>query len=171
VIAGIGVGWSADEYAALGYSFNDRGKRLDETIDLFRAAWRDDPVTFHGEFISIDDVRVLPKPAHEIPLWVGGSSEPAYRRAVSKGDGYQAVGIHPPDAPAIVERLRRDRPEEAFTISTRTGWDPQGMEPDQIRVERDGFEAAGVQHVVAAPWQKDLDGWLRSMDLLADLVL
>src|SRR5688500_4728653 len=49
VIAGIGVGWSADEYAALGYAFNDRGRRLDETIDLLRAAWRDDPVTFHGD--------------------------------------------------------------------------------------------------------------------------
>ncbi len=59
----------------------------------------------------------------------------------------------------------------ALAISTRTGWDPQGMEPSLIREERDAFEAAGVQHVVAAPWQKDLDAWLRSMDLLADLVL
>ena len=45
------------------------------------------------------------------------------------------------------------------------------MEPGRIAEERDAFEAAGVQHVVAAPWQKDLDAWLRSMDLLAELVL
>jgi probable F420-dependent oxidoreductase len=171
VIAGVGVGWSADEYKALGYAFDDRGRRLDETIDMMRAAWSDDPVSFHGDFISFDDIRVLPKPAHSIPLWVGGSSEPAYRRAVTKGDGFQAVGIKPTGAVDVVERLRRDRPEESFIISTRTGWDPQGMEPDLIREERDAFEAAGVQHVVAAPWQKDLDAWLRSMDQLAAIVL
>jgi probable F420-dependent oxidoreductase len=171
LIAGIGVGWSAAEYAALGYGFDDRGRRLDETIDMLRAAWRDDPVSFHGEFISFDDVRVLPKPARAIPLWVGGGSEPAYRRAVARGDGFQAVGIKPDAAVGVVERIRRDRSEASFTISTRTGWDPQGMEPSLISEERDAFEAAGVQHVVAAPWQKDLDNWLRSMDLLAALVL
>ncbi len=171
VIAGVGVGWSAAEYAALGYRFDDRGRRLDEAIDLWRAAWTDDPVTFHGDYTSFDEVRVLPKPARPIPIWVGGSSEPAYRRAAAKGDGFQAVGIKPPEAKAVVERLRRDRPDESFTISVRTGWDPQGMDPDEIKAERDAFEEAGVQHMVAAPWQKDLDAWLRSMDLLAGLVL
>src|SRR4051794_530181 len=171
VIAGVGVGWSEAEYDALGYGFADRGRRLDETIDLFRAAWKDDPVSFHGEFVAFDDIRFFPKPAGEIPIWVGGSSEPAYRRAVAKGDGFQAVGIDPPAAVGVVERIRADRPEESFTISTRTGWDPQGMDPGQITDERDAFAAAGVQHVVAAPWQKDVDAWLRSMDLLAELVL
>lgn len=168
---GVGVGWSEAEYAALGWSFHDRGRRLDEALDLWRAAWRDDPVSFHGEFVSFDDVRVLPQPERRIPIWVGGSSEPAYRRAVERGDGYQAVGVKPPDASAVVERLRRDRPEDAFTISVRTGWDPQGMDPDDIRSERDAFAAAGVQHMVSAPWRSDLDDWLRSMDVLAELVL
>ena len=171
VIAGVGVGWSELEYAALGYSFGDRGRRLDEALALWRAAWRDDPISFAGEFVSFEDVRVLPKPAREIPIWVGGASEPAYRRAVRLGDAFQAVGIKPPEATEVVARIRRDRPEPAFTISTRTGWDPQGMDHDEIRAELDAFEAAGVQHVVAAPWQKDLDSWLRSMDQLAALVL
>ena len=171
VIAGVGVGWSELEYAALGYSFRDRGRRLDEAIELWRAAWRDDPVSFAGEHMSFDDIRVLPKPARPIPVWVGGSSEPAYRRAVRLGDAFQAVGIKPAEATEVVARIRRDRPEPTYTISTRTGWDPQGMDPDEIRAEYDAFEAAGVQHVVAAPWQKDLDSWLRSMELLAGLVL
>lgn len=168
---GVGVGWSEAEFDALGYGFADRGRRTDEILELLRVAWRDDPASFHGEHYAFDDVRVLPKPAHEIPIWVGGVSEPGYRRAVTKGDGYHAVGVKPPDAARIVERIRRDRPEESFTISSRTGWDPQGMDPDEIRAERDAFEAAGVQHMVAAPWQKDVDAWLRSMDLLAELVL
>ena len=86
------------------------------------------------------------------------------------GDGFHVVGLKPPEVVPIVERLRRDRPELSFTISARTGWDPQGMDPGLIREERDQFEAAEVQHMVAAPWQKDLDAWLRSMDLLAALV-
>jgi len=96
--------------------------------------------------------------------------EAAFRRAVDKGDGFHVVGLHPPELPPIVERLRRERPEPEFTISARTGWDPQGMDAGLIREERDAFEAAGVQHMVAAPWQKDLDAWLRSMDLLAEIV-
>jgi probable F420-dependent oxidoreductase len=170
VIVGAGVGWSEAEFEALGHSFADRGRRMDEALDLFRAAWRDDPVTFHGQHHSFDDIRFLPKPAHDIPLWIGGGVEAAYRRAIAKGDGFHAVGLEPPAAAAVVERLRRDRPEPSFTISARTGWDPQGMEHDTIRAERDAYEAAGVQVMVAAPWQRDLDSWLRSMDQLAELV-
>lgn len=167
---GAGVGWSEAEYRALGYDFHDRGDRMDEILDLLRQAWRDDPVTFDGKHYAFDDIRFLPKPAHPIPIWIGGSVEAAFRRAVTKGDGFQAVGIKPEEAGPIVERLRRDRPEPEFVISTRTGWDPQGMDPDEIRAEREAFEAAGVQYVVAAPWQRDTDAWLRSMDLLAEVV-
>ena len=59
----------------------------------------------------------------------------------------------------------------SFTISLRTGWDPQGMDPGRIREELAAFAEGGIQHVVAAPWQRQLDDWLRSIDLLADLVL
>lgn len=166
-----GVGWSAREFEALGHSFHDRGQRTDEIVDVLRAAWRDDPVTYEGRHLSFRDIRVLPKPAHDIPIWIGGRTEPAHRRAVDRGDGFQAVGIKPPEAVPLVQRLRRDRPEESFTISLRTGWDPQGMDPDEIRDEYAAFADAGIQHVVAAPWQRDLDAWLRSMELLAGLVL
>jgi probable F420-dependent oxidoreductase len=170
LIVGAGVGWSQREYEALGYSFNDRGRRMDEILDLLRAAWSDDPTSFHGTFYEFDDIRFLPKPARRVPIWIGGGVEAAFRRAIDKGDGFHVVGLKPPEVAPIVDRLRRDRPEATFTISARTGWDPQGMDPDLIRRERDEFEAAGVQHMVAAPWQKDLDSWLRSMDQLAALV-
>ena len=170
LIVGVGVGWSEAEFDALGYSFANRGQRADEIIDLLRAAWTDDPVTFHGRHYSFDDIRVLPKPAHPIPIWVGGSARRAHRRGIERGDGFQIIGVKPPEAAGIVKELRAARPEEDFVISLRTGWDPQGMPPDEIRAEREAFEAAGVQCVVAAPWQKDLDAWLRSMDQLAALV-
>jgi len=57
-----------------------------------------------------------------------------------RGDGFHAIGLDPEGAARVVERVRRDHPEESFTISLRTGWDPQGMEPDGIRREYDAFE-------------------------------
>jgi probable F420-dependent oxidoreductase len=168
---GAGVGWSEAEFAALGKPFADRGRRMDEMLDVLRACWGPDPVEFHGEFVQLDPIKVQPKPAHPIPIWVGGRSEPAYRRACERGDGFHAIGLDPEGAARVVARMRRDRPEDSFVISLRTGWDPQGMEPDLIRRERDEFEAAGIQHVVSAPWRNDTESWLRSMELLADLVL
>jgi probable F420-dependent oxidoreductase len=166
----VGVGWSAAEFAALGQSFHDRGRRTDEIIDLLRACWTQDPVTFAGRYHQLDRVRVLPQPAHDIPIWVGGSGEAAYRRAHRSGTGFQAIGLDPQQAAAVVARIRIDEPAPAFTISLRTGWAPQGMDPGRIRAERVAYEAAGIQHVVAAPWRSDEADWLRSMELLAELL-
>lgn len=166
----VGVGWSEAEYAALGADFATRGARLDEALDIFRVLWRDDPASFHGRFRSFDDIRLLPKPAGPIPIWCGGGSEAAYRRAVRTADGFQLIGLTPEQARPVVERLRRDRPEPEFTISLRTGWDPLGMDTGRIREEREAFAEAGVQHVVAAPWRREPDEWMQAMEELAGLV-
>jgi probable F420-dependent oxidoreductase len=167
----VGVGWSEGEFRALGASFSDRGRRLDEALDLFRCLWRDDPATFHGTYRSFDDIRLMPKPVGDMPVWVGGRSEPAYRRAIAKGDGFQMIGLTPEDAAPLVERLRAERPESSFTISLRTGWDPLGMDSARIADERDAFSDVGVQHVVSAPWRRDIDTWEQSMAALAEIVL
>jgi len=169
VIAGVGVGWSEAEYDALGASFHDRGRRLDETLRLWRAIWSEDPVSFDGESVSFTDMRVLPKPARRIPVWVGGMGPRARRRAVEHGDGYHLIGVTPDEARAPVAEVRARRPADEFVISLRTGWDPQGMEHDRIRRERDEYADAGISYVVCAPWRKTLDDWLRSMDELAAL--
>jgi probable F420-dependent oxidoreductase len=166
----LGVGWSASEFEALGQSFHDRGARTDEIIDVLRACWDTDPSSFEGEHYRFDELRVLPKPAHRMPIWIGGSAEHARRRAVERGDGFHAIGLIPEQAGELVERLRRDRPEPEFTISLRTGWDPQGMDPEQIARERDAFAAAGVQHMVSAPWRNETGAFLRSMEQLAEIV-
>lgn len=167
----VGVGWSEAEFRALGADFGTRGRRLDEALEMFKVLWRDDPATFHGPFHSFENIRLLPKPVGPIPIWCGGSSEAAYRRGIRVGAGFQVIGVTPEQAAPVIARLRRERPEPEFTISLRTGWDPLGMEGERIRAERDAFETAGVQHVVAAPWRKSLDEWLESMEALAGLVL
>ena len=169
VIAGVGVGWSADEYSALGFDFTNRGRRLDEILRLWRSVWTDDPVSFDGEFVSFADLRVLPKPHRQIPIWVGGSGSRAHRRAIELGDGYHLIGVTPDEAKAPIAKVRAERPGPEFLISLRTGWDPQGMEHDRIRRELVEYADAGIEYVVCAPWRKTLDDWLRSMDQLADL--
>jgi probable F420-dependent oxidoreductase len=170
LVIGVGVGWSAREFAALGYDFANRGARTDEIIEVLRTAWRDDPASYHGRFYEFDEIRVVPKPAHPIPIWVGGGHDRAYRRGIALGDGYQLIGVTPDEARPVIARLRHERPEPSFTISLRTGWDPQGMDPERIRDELAAYAEAGVQHVVSAPWRNDLDDWLRSMELLAAVV-
>ncbi len=165
----IGVGWSEAEFAALGQDFHDRGRRTDEALAILEACWTTDPSTFHGEIYDVTDMRVLPKPAHPIEIWIGGSSPAAFRRAREHGRGFQLIGLKPDTIAEPVERLRAEHPDPAaFTISLRTGWDPQGMAPEEIAAEREVFEAAGVQHVVAAPWRSTPQEWLRSMELLAE---
>jgi probable F420-dependent oxidoreductase len=167
----VGVGWSEAEYEALGQDFHTRGRRTDEILEILRTCWTTDPASYDGEHYSFRDLRVLPQPAHPVEIWIGGGSEAAYRRAARFGSGFQVIGLKPDTVVEPVARLRADHPDpDRFTISLRTGWDPQGMDPDEIRREREGFEAVGVQHVVAAPWRSDLDAWLRSMELLAGIV-
>lgn len=165
-----GVGWSKAEFEALGQDFHTRGARTDEAIDIMRAAWTQDPASFHGRHYAFDDIRVLPQPAHRIPILIGGSSDAARMRAVARGDGFQAIATSPADLAPIVAGLRAQRPGDDFVVSYRTGWDPQGMDPNQIRDELAAYADAGVQHVVSAPWRTDASEWIRSMELLVELV-
>jgi len=167
---GVGVGWSEDEFVALGQDFHTRGRRTDEMLDILRLCWTEDPASYHGEFYEFTDIRVLPAPAHPIEIWIGGSGAAAERRARDHGAGFQLIGLKPDTIGERIASLRAMRPEPTFTISLRTGWDPQGMPPEEIAAECAAFEAAGVQHVVAAPWRSDLPSWLRSMELLAEIV-
>ena len=65
LLIGVGVGWSEEEFRALGHEFHNRGARTDEIIDVLRTCWTDDPVSFDGEHYELVDLRLLPKPAQE----------------------------------------------------------------------------------------------------------
>lgn len=167
---GIGVGWSEAEFDALDQGFADRGARTDEIIDVLRVAWTEDPASFSGAHYNFADVRVLPQPAHQIPIIVGGRAEAAFRRAVTRGDGFHAIGLDPTEAAATVARIRRDRPDESFPVSLRTGWDPLGMDPELIKREYHGYLEAGISEIVSVPWRRDIDEYQRAVEMLADLL-
>ena len=93
---GVGTGWNYVEYDALGQDFSKRGRRLDEQIEFLRALWSSALLTFDGDFDSIDRANLNPRPRRSIPIWIGGFSEPAFRRGAKLGDGFIFAG--PPDA-------------------------------------------------------------------------
>jgi probable F420-dependent oxidoreductase len=89
VLLGIGVGWLAEEFAALGVPFEDRGARTDEYVAAMRALWSQERASFKGRYVSFDDVFCRPLPAERrIPVIVGGDTKAAARRAGRLGDGY-----------------------------------------------------------------------------------
>jgi len=85
---GVGTGWNYVEYDALGYDFASRGARLDEQIDFLRRLWSESTIEWQGRFDRINRGSILPKPTRSIPIWVGGFSDPAFRRGARRGDGF-----------------------------------------------------------------------------------
>ena len=102
---GVGVGWSREEFAALGIPFARRNERADEYLRAMRVLWREDVATFAGEFVSFSEIRVNPKPARgrQIPVVVGGNSDAALRRVAAIGDGW--YGFNLSSVEAVRERL------------------------------------------------------------------
>ncbi|MEV0601745.1 LLM class F420-dependent oxidoreductase [Streptomyces sp. NPDC050315] len=94
VIAGLGTGWSLDEYAAAAVApFERRGKVLDELLDVCRAVWGPDPVAYEGELTTIAPSEVGPKPARPIPVLLPATGPRALRRLVDRADGWMPVGM------------------------------------------------------------------------------
>jgi probable F420-dependent oxidoreductase len=151
---GVGAGWLAEEFAALGVPFEGRGTRMVEWMELLRACWTGRPAGRTTERYELpDDILCLPTPAHEIPLLVGGHSKIALARAGSIGDGWLAQQ----DARELdAETLAR---EIAVISAARTSGDPRPLattsgdprplgEPDSPHVAADGADSPHVPRVV-----------------------
>jgi probable F420-dependent oxidoreductase len=86
---GLGLGWNAVEYEALGQDFTTRGRRLEAQVALLRRLWTEQSVTWTGEFDRVTGAGLAPLPVQRpIPLWIGGQSAPAYRRMGRLADGW-----------------------------------------------------------------------------------
>jgi probable F420-dependent oxidoreductase len=121
IIAGVGAGWLVDEFEIVGIPYRDRGRRMDECIDVLRKLWSSEEVIEHrGEFFDFTKpIRFEPKPLSRkpIPLLIGGISAPALRRAGWLGDGW--IAHHPlRTVPATPDELRADRLQLAEEIAT-----------------------------------------------------
>ena len=106
----VGMGWMKEEVEACGASFEHRGRRADEQLQVMRALWEDRPngASFHGDFFQFDHAMCYPKPVagSRVPIHVGGHSRAAARRAGRFGDGFQPLGVAGPELTDLVSVMR-----------------------------------------------------------------
>jgi len=150
VVLTIGVGWSKDEFELLGQDFSTRGKRADEMVEVMRLLWTGKYVSYHGKHYNFDRIEMNPPPSSPIPIWVGGISDAALRRAARIGDGW-LTDLQP--AAEIVESIAKIR-----AYRKEFGRDPNDFDvlatPMDV-YDVDGYkrlEEQGVTRIMTQPW-------------------
>jgi probable F420-dependent oxidoreductase len=142
---GVGIGWNRVEYEALGQDFTRRGRRVDEQVELLRRLWTERTVSHAGPDEQVTGAGIAPRPVQRpIPIWFGGRSEPAYRRAGRLGDGWF------PQLPPGPELVAAKATVEAAAVAA--GRDPGGLGMEG----RISYSRAGADAVAAAvqAWER-----------------
>ena len=166
---GVSVGWIKEEYTLLGLDFHTRGRRLDETIEVMKKLWTAGSVSHHGEFFNFDDALMSPAPHGPVPIWSGGASPAALRRA-ARNDGWLGVPMMAKDLIKTVKGLYEMRdemglPHESFDICCSL---IEALKPD-LEAELDEL---GAHHNMTLPWVVTPWGrapWLKDDEDIADL--
>lgn len=170
VLLGVGAGWIPEEYETLGIPFGERGRVLDEHIQAMRTLWRDEQPRYAGQHYRFDNIGFEPKPVRrDVPIWVGGNSPAARRRAARLGDGWHVIDVPMRELGAGIAELAREcraagrRPEEVPTsirsqISLTTAHVPESerMVPltgpvDEVLRDLRRYRELGVAHVALWP--------------------
>ena len=128
VTIGVGVGWLREEFQALGApDFDRRGAVSDEYIRIFKTLWTESPASYSGRFYRFEAIRCLPLPIQKPhpPIWIGGHSKVALRRAARFGNGWHPVGANPA-VPLRPDELR-DSLDELYRLTEAEGRDPKAL--------------------------------------------
>ena len=122
LIVGIGVGWLAEEYAALGAPFDARGAATDEYLRIMRTLWTEDHPRFSGKFFRFDDLLFAPRPRRRPspPVVVGGNTSHALRRAAELGDGWLPIW-HAPTGRGFTPAALAEKITELASVRERAG--------------------------------------------------
>jgi probable F420-dependent oxidoreductase len=150
VTLGAGAGWMREEFEQLGQDFPARGRRMEEMIEALRKLWGGGMVEHHGHYYNFGRLELSPAPSQPIPVYIGGESEAALRRAARLGEGWISVQHTSEECKALVERingLRREygRADQPF---------------DRVMACTDAFDLDGyrrladfgVSSLLTAPW-------------------
>ena len=171
VIFGVGVGWMAEEFALLGESFHDRGRRMDEYLQLMKILWTEEHPHFDGEYFQVANCGFAPKPVQKphMPLWVGGESQAALRRAARFGDGWHSAGTSLAALPGQLQILHRaleetERSRREFTVST---FPTDRFTLDVVRQ----CAAHGVDHLLVPAFSFERDKVLQRLEQIATEVI
>lgn len=139
-ILGAGVGWMREEFEVLGMPFDHRGKRADEQLEIFDKLFTEESPSYDGEFYSFPEIGFEPKPVQDrIPVWIGGASEPAFRRTARFGDCFHAA-FEPIDtvqaewARVLELTAGQGRDQNEMALSIRLYLDPASMMKPELSV-------------------------------------
>ena len=181
-ILGVGAGHLQGEFELLGLDYEARGKVTDAAIDVIRAAFTDEyPDVDTPYWGHIHDGGLAPRPRqHPLPIWVGGSSKPALRRAAERGDGWLPQGTPRADMPAqiafLLEHRKRTLGDAPIDLGTITeflyvgdpGWDVGEQtlsgKPDYLAERLNEFAGMGVSHLQIRFRNRSLQELLDQMD-------
>jgi probable F420-dependent oxidoreductase len=150
VALGVGAGWIREEFDALGVPFAGRGARMDEMIEVMRRAWSGRMVEHHGRHFDYGPFQMSPPPPAPVPIYVGGLSRPALRRAARVGDGWIGTGQTPEEASRYVAELRALRAEAGRADSPFEAIVPLAVPPELGALRR--LAAEGVTATTAWPF-------------------
>jgi len=160
---GVGVGWNPHEYVALGEEFGERGRRIEEQVEVLRALWTESVVDFEGEYHRIEDLGINPRPVQQpIPLWMGGMADPVKRRVGRLADGWlpqfqpgdEGVEDDLADVYEAAEEAGRD-PDDVG-LHGRI-WAVPGEEEETVERAR-AWQDLGADYLAVSTMYQDLDG-------------
>jgi probable F420-dependent oxidoreductase len=173
LIFGVGIGWAQQEFETLGVPFQQRGSMTDEYLEAMTRLWTQDVASFQGRFVSFTQVHTAPRPVQSPhpPIWVGGSSDAALRRAVRFGSGWHPIRIRLPrfrdrDVPrlqTIAERAGRPLPALCPRIRLRLTETPLPDDQrlvgegtlDQVRHDLESLQDMGCAYVLLDTYYDD----------------
>jgi probable F420-dependent oxidoreductase len=173
---GVGIGWNAVEYEALGKDFTNRGARSEEQIELLRRLWTETTVTFDGRYERVTGAGLAPMPVQRpIPVWIGARSPKAYERIGRVADGWFPMvppGPHLDEARAIIDKAARDagRDPAALGMEGRVSWS-DGV--DAVVKHAGRWRDAGATHIAINTMSAglgDVDGHLAALAKAADVL-
>ena len=193
LIVGVGGGWMTEEFAALNTPFPERGKVSDECLRLMREIWSHETVSFSGQYTSFQDMQVSPLPAQShLPLWVGGVSARARRRAAELGDGWHATSLAPEAFAEGAQHLRnlwkkKGRTGEpvlslrvplfiegvsidVLSYSPRPGRDLLRGDVEMLTTRLQAYQKAGAQHVIFELSMQSFASSARTMETFMDKI-
>ena len=156
VVCGVGAGWIEEEYGIAGVDFASRGRRLDEVIEVMRKLWSGENTSHQGEFFNFENALMRPAPSRPIPVWPGGHSPPALRRA-ARNDGWFGLPMTREQMAPFLATLRREREAlgkswESFHCSITLA-EPQTDEATQDLEEMGVASLCAIAPWVPSPWE------------------
>ncbi|HEY8837204.1 MAG TPA: LLM class F420-dependent oxidoreductase [Dehalococcoidia bacterium] len=148
---GLGVGWNAVEYEALGENFHNRGRRMEEQVDLLRKLWTQTVVTYNGKYHHVTAAGINPLPIQRpIPIWMGGMSEPVLKRIARLADGWFPQTRPDDEGRVVIERLRgyvQEAGREPSAVAIEGRLNAARSTPDQWVEAAAKWRELGATHV------------------------